>query len=271
MKSLVGLMLALFIALPACSAENGPATPPPGADVATAPDPAPAVVENTETPPVVAQLDDPAVAQVEPSPDPAPAAKPIAAPAERADIIAGKHYRVLNPTQPTSSSPDKIEVAEFFMYSCPHCMSFEPFIKEYVESKPAYVSFLRIPANFNSMARVHSKAFYMAETLGILEDVHSDLFTEYHTKRNRLAEEKAVIDFFVAQGVTGDDAGTAFNSFAVDTKVRQADNLGRRYGIDSVPALVINGKYVTSGSMTGSISKLREVVDYLTAKEAAEL
>ncbi|NNF67298.1 MAG: thiol:disulfide interchange protein DsbA/DsbL, partial [Gammaproteobacteria bacterium] len=180
-------------------------------------------------------------------------------------------YRVLRPAQPTSSSPDKVEVAEIFMYSCPHCLDFEPFVKNYLKDKPAYVSFVRIPASFNSTARMHTKAYYMAETLGILEDVHMDFFNEYHVKKNRLANEKVITRFFVDRGVTEDQVAGAFNSFAVDTKVRQADNLGRRYQIDSVPSVVINGKYVTSGAMAGSTKKLREIIDYLVAKEAAQL
>ncbi|MBT8136138.1 MAG: DsbA family protein [Gammaproteobacteria bacterium] len=269
MKSFVGLLLAVCITLPACSAENSSTTSP----VAASPEPAAAVT--TPEPagqPVLAQVTEPVAPAATPQAEPSAAASmPVTAPAPRPDIVAGRHYRVLTPAQPTSSSPDKVEVAEVFMYSCPHCMSFEPFIQNYLAEKPAYVSFVRIPASFNKMARVHSKAYYAAETLGVLEDVHADFFTEFHNKRNRLDSEEEIITFFARHGVDKDAATKAFGSFAVDTKLRQADNLGRRYGIDSVPALVINGKYVTSGSMTGSISKLREVVDYLTAKEAAAL
>lgn len=273
MKSLVGLLLALSIALPACSAENDPAaTTPPAVEDTTSTTPAPRNAEaaTADSTPVVAQATAPATTPVaearETSTPPV-----VKAPAPRSDIVAGKHYRVLTPAQPTSSSPDKVELAEVFMYSCPHCMDFEPFIENYLKSKPGYVSFVRIPANFNRTALLHSKAYYMAETLGILDEVHMDLFHEYHRKRNRLATEEAIISFFVDQGVPRDQVTGAYNSFAVDTKVRQAGNLGQRYRIDSVPTVVINGKYVTSASMAGSFNKLGEIIDYLTAKEASEL
>ncbi|MDH3647813.1 MAG: DsbA family protein [Gammaproteobacteria bacterium] len=305
MKILVGLLLALSITLPACSAEDSSSavgdpvvtiesTPDPvtsiSADIQTAvntepeaevlpepevevvpPEPEIEAVEVLPEPVVEpAAITTPAPVVVTQAPEPTPLAR-VAAPAERSDIVAGKHYRVLTPAQPTSSSPDKVEVAEVFMYSCPHCMDFEPFVADFLKTKPAYVSFVRIPASFNSTARMHTKAYYMAETLGILEDVHADFFDEYHNASNRLSNEKSITDFFAKHGVDNDTVASAFNSFAVDTKIRQADNLSRRYGIDSVPSLVINGKYVTSGSMTGSTRKLREVVDYLAAKEASQM
>lgn len=45
----------------------------------------------------------------------------------------GKHYRALPSAQGTSSSPDKIEVAEVFWYGCPHCYNLEPQMKDWVQ------------------------------------------------------------------------------------------------------------------------------------------
>lgn len=259
MKIFAGVLLALSIGLPACSAENEPSNAPVAAANATASTPAASDRAMTDPKPesTMAAAD---------APKPT---KRVSAPAARTDIVEGRHYRVLTPAQGTSSPPDKVEVAEVFMYSCPHCYSFEPFITSYVEQKPSYVSFVRVPASFNAVARTHAKAYYAAESLGVLEDVHTDFFREFHQRRNRLASDDAILSFLADQGVDREQAKQALTSFAVDTKLRQADTLVRRYRIDSVPALVINGKYVTSGSMAGNMDKLREVVDYLVAKEAA--
>lgn len=269
MKRLPIVLLTAMFALPACSAEDG-------ANQTTAAAPVDAPASNSapvksDEPIVLAQADPEPASTTPTTPSTTPAPTQATAPAARADIVEGRHYRVLRPAQPTSSSPDKIEVAEMFMYSCPHCFSFEPFIQSYLAQKPAYINFIRVPTSFNAVARVHAKAFYVAETLGILDDIHTEFFKAFHVEKNRLGNEKAIIEFFVSNGVERAEVEKALNSFAIDTKLRQADSLTRRYRIDSVPALVINGKYVTSGSMTGSIEKLREVVNYLTAKEAAEL
>src|SRR5215467_7720074 len=73
----------------------------------------------------------------EPSATPAPAASNeanVAAPTS-ARFQLGKHYTRLSPTQPTSSPPDKVEVAEVFWYGCPHCYALDPSLKSWVATK----------------------------------------------------------------------------------------------------------------------------------------
>ena len=98
----------------------------------------------------------------------------------------GTHYNRLSPTQPTSSSPDKVEVAEIFWYGCPHCFAFDPYVKSWVSSKPDYVSFVRVPAVWNPLVRTHAQAFYAAEALGKGEEMHDALFREIHDNQNLL-------------------------------------------------------------------------------------
>ncbi len=282
MTRLAVLVLAACFAMPACSAKNDaeqPAAAAADADVTE-----PVVLAQTDPPappPERAPAQDQGPAATAPDPADIAVADPaivvaqantsIGAPADRPDIVEGTHYRVLTPAQPTSSSPDTVEVAEVFMYMCPHCFSFEPFINSYLADKPGYVSFVRIPASFNRIARIHAKGFYAAESLGVLEKVHVPFFRAYHNENKQLANEDAIIDFLVSNGVAREEAAMAMKSFDVDTKLRRADTLMRRYRIDSVPALVINGKYVTSGAMAGSMDKLDDIIDYLVAKEAAAM
>ncbi len=176
--------------------------------------------------------------------DPAPAAR-----ASR--FIDGKHYKTLIPAQPTSSPPDKIEVAEVFMFSCSHCYNFEPHIQQWLENKASYVEYVRIPANFNPMAREHSRAYYAAVQLGIAEQITIPFFREFHSNRNPLNTPDRLAKFFYRFGISEDDFLKAFNSFEVDSRVRQADKLTRRYQISGVPSVVINGKYVSGAELTG--------------------
>ncbi|MEM7083354.1 MAG: thiol:disulfide interchange protein DsbA/DsbL [Pseudomonadota bacterium] len=187
------------------------------------------------------------------------------------EFTAGTDYRVLSPAQPTSSDPEHIEVAEVFMYSCPHCYNFEPFIKNWIATeKPVGVNFLRIPAQFNRPAQLHAAAYYAAEAMGVGEQVHMPLFQAIHSKKNPLSSQKAIKQIFVDNDVDGNDFDKAFTSFDVDTKTRQAVNLGKRYQIQSVPTLVINGRYQTSGVMAKNNQRLNDIVNYLIAKEMVE-
>ena len=192
--------------------------------------------------------------------DPAPAAR-----ASR--FIDGKHYKTLIPAQPTSSPPDKIEVAEVFMFSCPHCYNFEPHIQQWLENKASYVEYVRIPANFNPMAREHSRAYYAAVQLVIAEQITIPVFREFHSNRNPLNTPDRLAKFFYRFGISEDDFLKAFNSFEVDSRVRQADKLTRRYQITGVPAVVINGKYVSGAEMTDGFENLIALMNDLAAQE----
>ena len=76
-----------------------------------------------------------------------------------------EHFVRLVPTQPTVGGADKIEVAEFFWYGCPHCYTFEPHINGWAEDKPANVRFVRIPAMWNRGLELHAQLYYTEEVL----------------------------------------------------------------------------------------------------------
>ena len=187
----------------------------------------------------------------------------------------GTHYQRLVPSQPTIGGADKIEVAEFFWYGCPHCYDLEPTINRWDENKPANVRFVRVPAMWNEVLQLHAKLFYTEEVLvrnGVIKDAagfRETVFEEYHNRNNRLLNEQAIRRLFERFGVDDQDFDKAWNSFEVAQKMRVAADLSRRYSISSVPAIVVNGKYRTGGSEAGSYPKLIEVIDELVARESA--
>jgi thiol:disulfide interchange protein DsbA len=182
----------------------------------------------------------------------------------------GTQYNRLSPTQPTSSGPDEVEVAEIFWYGCPHCFAFDPYVKAWVARKPDYVSFLRVPAVWNPLLRLHARAFYTAEALGKGAEMHDPLFREIHENHNMLDTEDKLREFFGKFGVDAEAFKTTFDSFAVHAKLQRADELNRRYRVSSVPTIVVNGKYTTDGSMAGGYDELFALVDELVAAERAK-
>ena len=198
-----------------------------------------------------------------------------AAPTSEWQFEENQHYYRLTPTQPTIGGADKIEVAEFFWYGCPHCKDFEPYINRWAESTPANVRFVRIPATWNRGVALHAQLYYTEEVLvrnGVIEDpvaFRKAVFQEYHERGNRLSSESAIQTLFARFNVSGDDFERTWNSFEVSQKLRIATDLARRYGIANVPVMVINGKYRTGGAEAGSFTKLVEVIDELVAREGA--
>jgi thiol:disulfide interchange protein DsbA len=178
-------------------------------------------------------------------------------------------YETLSPAQPTQH-PDKVEVIEFFWYGCPHCYAFEPELAKWLKNLPKNVEFIRIPAVFNEQWGKHAKAYFVAESLGVVDKVHADLFDAIQNKKQKLETEEELAKFFVAHGVKEADFHDAFKSFAVDSKMRQAPVTAGRYGITGVPAVIINGKYVTNGPLAGSHEKMIEVMNTLVKQESTK-
>lgn len=180
----------------------------------------------------------------------------------------GVNYLRLSPTQPTSSNPDQVEVCEVFWYGCPHCYNFDPMLEQWRQQQPDYVSFVRVPAVWNDLLRIHARAFYTAEALGKGEEMHAEFFREIHERRNGLDTEAKLTEFFGRFGVDAETFKTTFDSFAVQAKLQRADELNRRYRIGSVPTLVINGKYTTDASQAGgTYEDLLALTDELVAAE----
>ena len=186
----------------------------------------------------------------------------------------GEHFVRLVPTQPTVGGADKIEVAEFFYYQCPHCFTFDPIIKGWAETKPANVRFVQVPTMWNQMLVLHGRMFYTNEVLarnGVIKDADAfnvAVYQEIHRRNNRLMSEAAIQKLFERFGVSADDFNATWNSFEVDQKMRVANDLARRYSIKSTPTIVVNGKYRTGGAEAGSYPKLLELIDELVARES---
>lgn len=179
----------------------------------------------------------------------------------------GEHYTRLSPTQPTSSNPDQVEVAEVFWYGCPHCFDFDPLLERWRQQQPDFVNFVRIPAVWNPLLQLHARAFYTAEALGKGAEMHGEFFREIHERGNRLDSEAALAQLFARFGVDAAAFKTAFDSFAVQAKLQRADELNRRYRIESVPTIVVNGKYTSDAPRAGSYEELLTLVDELVAAE----
>lgn len=182
-------------------------------------------------------------------------------------VDEGIDYAVLKPAQPTETG-EQVEVLEVFWYGCPHCWHLEPVMEQWVATKPAGVAFRRMPAT-GPRWEPHARAYYAAESLGKLEVFHEALFKVMQVQKRNIMSENDLVKFAGEVGIDPEEFRAAYNSFYVEARVRKADEMGRRYGIDGVPALIINGKYRTSPSQTGSQDRLVAVLNALVGQETA--
>ena len=191
----------------------------------------------------------------------------LALPAAAQSDVEGLYQKLPAP-QPTSD-PDRIEVVEVFWYGCPHCNRFQPYLEQWTATLPDHVRFVRMPAVFNDVWELHARAYYIAQALGILDDVHHLVFAAIHDEGRSLASMDAIRDFFVAHGVAESDFDKHAKSFSVQSGVQRSQVMQARYGLRGVPALIVNGRFLVSGSTAGSYPRVLEVADALIAREHA--
>jgi len=187
--------------------------------------------------------------------------------ATAADYKEGVHYIKLAEPQPTSTG-DKVEVLEFFWYGCPHCFRFEPFIERLLKKLPANAEFVRVPAMFRPSWEVHARAYYTAELMGELEKVHKPMFNAMHLEKRPLETDEEVMTLFGEMGVDKEKFLKTFRSFAVETRIRRAKTVLERYGIDGVPAVAVNGKYLVTGRTAGGNAQMLKIIEHLVELES---
>ncbi len=186
------------------------------------------------------------------------------------DFIEGKHYVKLTPEMQTDVAPGKIEVAELFWLGCPHCYSLEPEILKYKASHPDYVEFKQVPAMLNPSWAADANTFFIAEILDPKgsKNLVTKIFQSIHDQKRKLRAPKAVTRFFVEQGYTEEQVENVKKSMAFQAKLVRAQEFGAGAQADSVPTIIVNGKYRTSPYMAGGNQKLMEVVNMLAEKES---
>jgi len=186
-------------------------------------------------------------------------------------FVAGTHYQeIANPVNTNDSS--KVEVIEAFWYGCSHCFRFEPLIADWEDNTPDYVDFVRFPALWNGLMKVHAQVYYAAEALDSLDVLHEEIFNAINVERNMLQNEDQIGELFEQHGVSQSDFESAFNSFSVRTKVNQAEKRMTDYGIRSTPNMIVNGKYlVATGENVRTQQEMLDIVDFLVEKERSAM
>jgi len=182
---------------------------------------------------------------------------------------AGTDYARLGKPAPVDAPAGKIEVLEFFWYSCPHCNAFEPVLNEWVKRLPKDVVFKRVPVAFQDSYLPQQRLFYTLEAMGLTAKLHDRVFAAIHVERQNLSSEQAITDWVVKQGVDKAVFTSNFNSFTTVAKARRASQLMNAYEVDGVPALGVAGRFYTDGAMTKAMDRALQVVDFLVAEVRA--
>ena len=242
----------------ACTAETPDTAQPasasrPAAEAAAAPQSSAAA-----TPPAAAA---PAAAPAADRPATGPTSHP-------GSYTAGTDYVELGTPQTFGSGPG-IEVVEVFGYSCIHCANLQPVINTWKAGLPQDVDFLYVPAVFGGPWEAWARAYYTAETMGVLERSHEEVFNAIHVQRRQFRSLEDIAALYADFGVDQAQFLATMDSFAVDAKIARAAQQVPRWGVDATPTMIVAGKYRVMTPREGGFERMLDVVDFLVAKERA--
>ena len=186
-----------------------------------------------------------------------------AAQAQGAPPKEGTDYLLLDKVSTTEAPAGKIEVVEFFWYSCPHCNQFEPQFDAWAKKAPKDAVIRRVPIAFQPSFEPQQRLYYVLEAMGKIEELHKKVFYAIHIEKQALNTAELIAAWAEKQGLNKAKFMETYNSFVVSTKTRKATLLQDAYKVDGVPALGVAGRYYTSGSMAGTMERALVVTDYL--------
>ena len=206
------------------------------------------------------------------------AATPAPAPIEPMRWKEGENFTAFAIAPPVSVSPGSVEVVEGFWYGCGHCYALEPRLEAWERSKPDWVQLKRLPVIWNEVTREDARLYFTIEALGLVEKLHHEVFRELHVRSRPLtviagnrvdtaATERAARAFLLSHGVSAEDFARHYRTFSTENKLRQAENMTRRYMLDHTPMIVVHGKYVSDISMAGGPEPLFQIINDLAARE----
>ncbi|HUX30793.1 MAG TPA: thiol:disulfide interchange protein DsbA/DsbL [Thiobacillus sp.] len=185
------------------------------------------------------------------------------------EAFEGHDYTRLKRTQPVTTGKN-VEVLEFFWYRCPHCFQLEPGLDAWLKTLPSDAQVRRVPAVFRNDWMPDAKLYYTLEQMKLLDSLHHKIFDAYHVQNINLNDPAVLGGWIAKQGVDRKKFEDVYNSFSTQAKATQGARLATAYAISGVPAFIIDGKYATTVSMTGSEARLFEVLDQLIVKARAE-
>jgi protein dithiol oxidoreductase (disulfide-forming) len=178
----------------------------------------------------------------------------------------GTEYLTLDKRVNVDAAPGKVEVIEFFWYSCPHCNAFEPKLHAWLQKLPADVAFKRVPVAFRADFGPQQRLYYTLEAMGKVDEFHGKVFQAIHAQRMPINTDDSIVEWAGKQGLDAVKFKALFTSFAVTSKARRATQIQDAFKVQGVPALGIAGRYYTDGTMAGSMDRALQVTDYLIAQ-----
>jgi len=195
----------------------------------------------------------------------------LGAPVAMASVpVEGKDYFLVEPALPPAD-PSKIVVTEFFSYQCPHCYRFAKTYAAWTAGLPSDVRTDRAAVAIGHEAwNASAQAFYALSLLKAVPRLDDAFFGAIHQERKPLNDEASITNWVAGQGIDRTQFQNAYRSFSVQLQTKRADDLTRAVRLPSVPALLIDGKYLLPVSDNGNFTDQLAFAKTLIARARKE-
>lgn len=170
-------------------------------------------------------------------------------------------YRLI-PVQPVETG-ERIEVIDFFWYGCPFCNDLQPALEEWVKRKPDDVALRRVPAILRDSWAPHARIYYALELLGEVERLHLKVYESYHVEQLHMSKAEVVEQWAAKNGIERRRWLDAYFSPEADARIARAFQATKRYDVQGTPSVVVDGRYLTSSSMTSTVRGVVTVMEDL--------
>jgi thiol:disulfide interchange protein DsbA len=178
-----------------------------------------------------------------------------------AQLIEGRDYVEIDPV-PVGAG-QRIEVIEFFFYGCESCYRIEPVLRDWVLQRESLIDFKLIPALRRSAWIPLSDLFFSLHALGVLPRLHDRVYVAIHEQGRRLSSRREQVKWVAEQGIDEAAFESTVTSDATAIATQHARDATVAYGINVTPSIVVDGRYLTTGAMIGSASRVSPVLDSL--------
>lgn len=179
---------------------------------------------------------------------------------------SGKDYLTLDRPVATEAGTGKIEVLEFFWYSCPHCNAFEPAFEQWAKNAPKDIVVRRVPVAFREDFVPQQRLYYTLEAMNLVEKMHIRVFNAIHGEKQMLNTDASVLAWAEKQGIDKTKFAETYKSFGVVAKAKRAVQLQNDFKIEGVPSLGVAGRFYIDGTLAGSMDRALKVAEALIAQ-----
>lgn len=171
----------------------------------------------------------------------------------------------LNPQMPAEGQNAMEHVAEKYGSSAEQSAA----NREQIRSRAASLGF---DFNMTEHSRIYNtfdahRLLHWAKTLNRQQELKLALFKANFTDGANISDPEVLADVAIAAGLDGNEARQVLASGRYAEEVRDAENLWLSRGIRSVPAVVINEKWLISGGQPAEVFEqaLRDIASELSA------